>query len=146
MAVLTKSVALDHDGDPRILKYPGIADDFFAGAQVFRDANGRATPVPAAGLRHLGTVAKERKSSALDDLIEVQTGGRVRVTGLTIAAGDVCKRVFANVAAASDNPSDLRPDSAAAIGDIPVGTLDRLESSTVGWIDLERKAEEALKA
>lgn len=146
-AVLTKSLTVEHDGPARIIKYPaGVADDFFAGARLFVNAAGKVTPVPAAGLTSAGTCAKERRGAAVDDLIEVETISRVKVSGPTFVGTDVGARVFASVTGASDNPADLLPDSAADTDDIPVGTLDRIESSTVGWVDQTRKAAEAAHA
>lgn len=141
MAVLTKPVEVVHEY-ARIVRYKAaVADDFFAGAVVSL-TDDKVTPVSASGKKGCGIVVKTKLGAAVDDIIEVQVGGRVRIDGPTVAGTDMLTVMYIDVSAASDNPADLIPKSHGSIhaADQPLGLIDRIVSTTSCWIDLDKKA------
>ena len=88
MSALTKAVEVVHEY-ARIVRYPAaVADDFYAGGVVVL-TDDKVTPVPAAAKEACGIIAKTKTGAAVDDIIEVIVGGRVRIDGPTFAATDV---------------------------------------------------------
>ncbi len=145
MAVLTKPVEVVHEYG-RIVKYKAaVADDFFAGAVVSL-TDDKVTPVSASGKEGCGIVVKTKLGAAVDDIIEVLIGGRVRIDGPTVAATDCWTIMYVDVSAGSDNPADLLPNSAAATGDQPLGLIDRFVSTTSCWVNLDIKTAPAARA
>jgi hypothetical protein len=152
MSNLTKPASLPHDGNPstRSISYTPASDtdgeNVFAGSVLVQDGSAAASNVIAAGRRFLGFAGKTRSANAVTAENLEAVNGRFKITGPTIAATDVSKRLFISVSGGSNNPADLLPESAADVGDIPVGTIDFMESTTSFWVDTTRKAAEALLA
>jgi hypothetical protein len=145
MAALTKAVEVVHEYARTVRYKAAVADDYFAGAVVSL-TDDKVTPVAASGKEACGIVVKTKLAAAVDDIIEVQVGGRVRIDGPTFAATDTWTICYLDVSAGSDNPADLLPNSGAAAGDMPLGLIDRFVSTTSAWINLDIKTAPAARS